>query len=107
MQREPIQGTSNVVAEENDRQFGVNIRQQLNDTEVLMEQPYMLTPKQIALKDKLLKQMEHTIWFRLLILKDAPQGDLAQIIQDINNVLTTIRTTSIGETNNFMYSTAL
>ena len=67
----------------------------------------MLTPKQIALKDKLLKQMEHTIWFRLTILNDALKTDLAQIIPDINNVLSTIRTTSIGETNNIMYSTAL
>ena len=51
--------------------------------------------------------MEHTIRFRLPILKDASKRDLAQIIQDINNVLTTIRTTSIGETNNLTYSTAL
>ena len=72
-----------------------------------MKQLYMLTSKQIALKDKLLKQMGHTIRFRLPILKDAPKSDLAQIIQDINNVFTTIRTTSIGETNNFMYSTVL
>ena len=36
-----------------------------------------------------------------------PKKDLAQIIQDINNVLTTIRTTSIRETNNLMYNTAL
>ena len=81
--------------------------QPLNDTEVLMEQLHMLTPKQLALKDKLLKQMEHTISFRLLILKDALKSDLAQIILDINNVLTTIRTTAIGETNKLMYSTAL
>ena len=67
----------------------------------------MLTPKQLALKDKLLKQMEHTIRFRLSILKDATKRDLAQIIQDINNVLITIRKTSIGETNNLIYSTAL
>ena len=51
--------------------------------------------------------MEHTIRFRLPILKDAPKRDLTQIIQDINNVLTTIRTNSIGETNNLTYSTAL
>ena len=51
--------------------------------------------------------MEHTIRLRLPILKDAPKRDLAQIIQDIKNVLTTIRTTSIGETNNLMYSIAL
>ena len=38
LQRDPIQGTPNVVAEENDHQLGVNIMQQLNDTEVLMEQ---------------------------------------------------------------------
>ena len=62
--------------------------QQLSDTEVLMEQLHTLTPKQLALKDKLLKQMEHTIRFRLPILKDALKRDLAQIIQDINNVLT-------------------
>ena len=67
----------------------------------------MLTPKQLALKDKLLKQRKHTIRFGLPILKDAPKRDLAQIIQDINNVLTTIRTTSIGEINNLMYSKAL
>ena len=64
--------------------------QQLSYTEVLMEQLHMLTTKQLALKDKLLKQMEHTIRFRLPILKDAPKRNLAQIIQDINNVLTTI-----------------
>ena len=51
--------------------------------------------------------MEHTIRLRLPILKDAPKRDLAQITQDINYVLTTIRTTSIGKTNNFMYRTAL
>ena len=51
--------------------------------------------------------MEHTIQLRLPILKGAPKRDLAQIIQDINNVLNTIQTTSIGETNNFIYSTAL
>ena len=67
----------------------------------------MLTPKQLALKDKLLKQMEHTIRFRLSILKDATKEDLPQIIQDINNVLITIRKTSIKETNNLIYSTAL
>ena len=59
----------------------------------------MLTPKQLALKDKLLKQMEHTIRCRLPILKDTPKRDLAQIIQDINNVLTTIRITSINWRN--------
>ena len=106
MQRDPIQGTPNVVAEENQHQLGANIMQQLNDTEALMEQLLMLTPKQLALKDKLLKQMEHTIRFRLPILKDAPKKDLAQIIQDINCVLTIIRTNSIEETNNLMYSTA-
>ena len=78
--------------------------QQLSDTEVLMEQLH--TPKQLALKDKLLKEMEHTIRFKLPIIKDAPKRELAQIIQDINNVLSTIRTTLIGETNNLMYSTA-
>ena len=51
--------------------------------------------------------MEHTIWLRLPILKVALKRDLAQIIQDINNILTTIWTTSIGETNNLMYSTTL
>ena len=71
LQRDPIRGTPNVVAEENDHQLGANIMQQLSDTEVLMEQLHMLTPKQLALKDKLLKQMEHTIRFRLPILKDA------------------------------------
>ena len=107
LQRDSIQGTPNVVEKENDHQLGANIMQQLNDTEILMEQLHMLTPKQLVLKDKLLRQMEHTIRFGLLILKDAPKKDLAQISQDINNVLTTIRTTSIGETNNLMYSTAL
>ena len=67
----------------------------------------MLTPKQLEVKERLLKQMEHTIRFRLPILIDASKRDLAQIIQDINNVLITISTTSIGETNNLMYSTAL
>ena len=107
MQRDPIRETPNVAVEENDHQLGANVMLQLSDTEVLMEHLHMLTPKQLALKDKLLKQMEHTIRFRLTILKDAPKRDLAQIIQDINNVLTTIRTNSIGETNNLMYSTAL
>ena len=95
------------MAEENDYQLGANIMLQINDTEILMEQPHMLTPKQLELKDKLLKQREHTIRLRLPILKGAPKRDLAQIIQAINNVLTTTRTTSIGETNNLMYSTAL
>ena len=63
---------------------------QLNDTEILLEQPHMLTPLQLELKGKLLKQMEHTIRLRLPILKDALKRDLTQIIQDINNVLTTI-----------------
>ena len=108
LQRDPIpQGTPNVVAEENGHQLGANIMQWLNDIQVLIEQQHMLTPKQLALKDKLLKQMEHTIRFRLSILKDTPKRELAQIIQDINNILTTIRTTSIGETNNLMFSTAL
>ena len=44
---------------------------------------------------------------RLPILKDAPKKDLAQIIQDINNVLITIRKASIGKTNNLMYITVL
>ena len=52
--------------------------QQINDTEILMEQPYMLIPKQLELKDKQLKQIEHTIQLRLPILKDAPKRDLAQ-----------------------------
>ena len=106
LQRDPIpQGTPNLVAEENDHQLGANIMQQLNDTEMLMETPHMLTPKQLELKDKLLKQMEHSI--RLPILKDAPKKYLAQIIQNINNILTTIGTTSIGAANNLNYSTVL
>ena len=108
LQRDPIPlGTPNLVTEENDHQLDANIMQQINDTEILMEQPHVLTLKKLELKDKLLKQMEHTIRLRLPILKDAPKRNLAQIIQDINNVLTTIRTTSIGETNNLMYNTAL
>ena len=67
----------------------------------------MLTPKQRELKDKVLKQMEHIILLRLPTLKDASTRYLAQIIQDINNVIAKIRTTLIGETNNLMYSTAL
>ena len=51
--------------------------------------------------------MEYTIRFRLPTLKDAPKRNLTQIIQDISNVLITISTSSIGETNNLMYSTAL
>ena len=39
--------------------------QQINDTEILIEQPHMLAPKQLELKDKLLKQIEHTIRLRL------------------------------------------
>ena len=39
--------------------------QQLNDTEELMDQSHMLTPKQVELKDKLLKQMEHTIRLKM------------------------------------------
>ena len=58
LQRDPIRGTPNVVVEENDHQLDANIMQQLSDTEVLMEQLHVLTPKQLALKDKLLKQME-------------------------------------------------
>ena len=85
LQRDPTRGTPNVVEEENDHQLGANIMQQLIGTKVLMEQLHMLTPKQLALKDKLLKQMEHTFRFRLPILKDAPRRDLAQLIQDINN----------------------
>ena len=96
LQRDQIRGTPNIVAQENDHQLSANIMQQLSDTEILMEQLHMLTPNQLALKDKLLKQIEHTIQFRLPILKHAPKRDLAQIIQDINNVLNTNRTTSIG-----------
>ena len=77
--------------------------QQLNDTEVLMEQLHMLTPKQQKLKDKLLKQMVPITVFKLSILKGAPKKDLAQIILSISNVLQTL----IGKTNNLMYSTAL
>ena len=72
-----------------------------------MKQPHMLTSKQLELIIKLLKKMEYTFRLRLLILKDAPKRDLAQIIKDINIVPTATRTTSIGETNNLMYSTAL
>ena len=81
--------------------------QQLSDAEVLTEQLDILTLKQLELKDKLLKQTQQTIRLRPPILKDAPKRDLVQIVQDINNVLNTIRTNSIGETNNFVYSTAL
>ena len=64
LQRNPIpQGTKSVVAEENDHQLGANIVRQLNGTEVLMEQLHMLTSKQLELKDKQLKQIEHTIRF--------------------------------------------
>ena len=72
LQRDPIRGTPNVVVEENDYQLSANIMQQLSDTEVFMEQLHMLTPKQLALKDKLLKLMEHTVQSRLPIQKVAP-----------------------------------
>ena len=76
-QQDQIRGTPTIVAQENGHQLSANIMQQLSDTEVLEEQLHMLTPNQLASKDKLLKQMEHTIRFRLPILKDSPKRNLA------------------------------
>ena len=78
MQQDRFHWTPNVAAEENNYQLDANIVQQLNDTEVLMEQLHMLTPKQQELKDKLLKQMVPITVFKLSILKGAPKKDLAQ-----------------------------
>ena len=106
LRRNPIpEAEPNIVTGEN--HLGANVTQQLNDAEAHIEQLNVLTSKQLELKEKLLKQMQQAVRQRLPTLKDAPKRDLAQIVQDINEVLTTIRTTSIGETNNLIYNTAL
>ena len=82
-------------------------QQQPNILEVPAEPHHELNLKQLELKDKLLKQLQETDRIRLPTLKDAPKKDLAQAVHDINEVLTTIHTASIGETNHMIYSSAV
>ena len=92
---------------QNDETTPVAAHQQPNIIEVPMEQNHALNPKQLELKDKLQKQLQETNRIRLPTLKDAPKKELAQAVRDINDVLTTIQTASIGETNQLLYSAAV
>ena len=95
----PVEATN-----QNDETKPVAAQLQPNIIEVSMEQNHELHPKQLELKDKLLKQLQETNWIRLPTLKDALKKELAQAVRDINDVLTTIQTTSIGETNQQLYN---
>ena len=99
---QPVEATN-----QNDETTPVAAQQQLNIIKVPMDQNHELNPKQLELKDKLLKQLQETNRIRLLTMKDAPKKELAQAVRDINYVLTTIQTASIGETNQLLYSAAV
>jgi hypothetical protein len=74
--------------------------------EPVTQQP-ALNPKQLELKDKLMKQLLVDDRQRLPALKDASSKNLTQAVRDINVVLNTIHTASIGETNHLIYSAAV
>ena len=99
---QPVKATN-----QNDETKPVAAQQQPNIVEVPMEQNHELNPKQLELRDRLLKQLQETNRIRLPTLKDAPKKELAQAVRDINDVLTTIQTASIGETNQLLYSAAV
>ena len=98
---QPVEATN-----QNDETTPLAAHQQPNIIEVPMEQNHELNPKQLELKDKLLKQFQETNRIRLPTLKDAPKKELAQAVRDINDVLTTIQTASIGKTNQLLYIAA-
>ena len=99
---QPVEATN-----QDDETTPVAAQQQPNIIEVPVKQNHELNPKHLGLKDKLLKQLQETNQIRLPTLKDAPKKELAQAVRDINDVLTTIQTASIGESNQVLYSAAV
>jgi hypothetical protein len=73
-----------------------------------VQQPQLeLTERELALRDKILQKFEVTERQRLPKLRDASWKDLAKITREVNNVICTIQTASIEDTNKLMYCTAM
>ena len=80
----------------------------LTSIEEIPHQQHSLNPRQMALKSKLIAQLQQEHRLRLAALKNTHRNkDLTQIITDINKVLRTVDTTTIEETNQLLCSTAV
>ena len=67
----------------------------------------LLTPNQLQMRDSILLQMQDTERVRLPALKSIQKRQVQDAIRDANAVLQTIQSSSIGETNQLIYSTAV
>ena len=71
-------------------------------------QQHSLNPRQMALKSRLIAQLQQGHRLHLPALKNTHRNkDLTQIIADINNVLRTVDTATIEETNQLLYNTVV
>ena len=72
----------------------------LTPIEEIPQQQHILNPKQMALKSRLIAQLQQEHHLRLQALKNTHRNkDLTQIIADINKVLCIVDTATIEETN--------
>ena len=80
----------------------------LTPTEEIPQKQHSLNPRQMALKSRLIAQLQQEHCLRLPALKNTHRKkDLTQIIADINKVLCTVDTATLEETNQLLYSTAM
>ncbi len=67
----------------------------------------ILTPNQLEMRDTILLQMQMPERVRLPALKSVQKKQMQEALYDVNMVLQTIPTSTIGETNQLIYSTAV
>ena len=80
----------------------------LTPIEEIPQQQHSLNPRQMALKSRLIAQLQQEHRLRLPALKNTHRNkDLTQIIAGINKVLHTVNTATIKKTNQLLYSTAV
>ena len=76
--------------------------------EEIPQQQHSFNPRQLAIKSRLIVQLQQEHRLRLPALKNTHHNkDLTQIIADINKVLRTTDTATIEEKNQLLYSTAV
>ena len=77
----------------------------LTPIEEIPQQQHSLNPRQMALKSRLIAQLQQEHRLRLPALKNTHRNkDLTHIIADINKVLLTVDTATFEETNQLLYS---